>query len=170
MRLTPRSLAGRLTLLLLLALAIAQGIAVFLFAEERVEAVRHAHRDNVMVRAGTVARLLADTPDALHDPIVSAASTEFVRFSLTEEPLVGEIGTGTRAAAIAQDLSVALDVGRERIRVAPPWGRHRPDDDRDDHRGSTTATTMTRVIIITAPGAGGATGSPRPWPCPVGAG
>ena len=135
MRLTPRSLAGRLTLLLLLALAIAQGIAVFLFAEERVEAVRHAHRDNVMVRAGTVARLLEDTPDALHDPIVSAASTEFVRFSLTEEPLVGEIGTGTRAAAIAQDLSVALEVGRERIRVAPPWGRHRPDDDRDDHRG-----------------------------------
>ena len=75
MRLLPRSLAGRLTLLLLLALAIAQGIAVFLVAEERIEAVRHAHRDSVMVRAGTVARLLADTPDALHSPIVSAART-----------------------------------------------------------------------------------------------
>ena len=146
MRLAPRSLAGRLTLLLLLALAIAQGIAVFLFAEERVEAVRHAHRDNVMVRAGTVARLLADTPNALHGPIVSAASTDFVRFSLTAEPLVGEIGTGPRAEAIARDLSVALGVGRERIRVAPPWSRHRHDrdrgdrgdrddrDDRDDHR------------------------------------
>ena len=134
MRLTPRSLAGRLTLLLLLALAIAQGIAVFLFAEERVEAVRHAHRDNVMVRAGTVARLLADTPNALHGPIVSAASTDFVRFSLTPEPLVGEIGTGTRAASIAHDLAAALDVGRERIRVAPPWSRHRHDHDRDDHR------------------------------------
>ena len=137
MRLLPRSLAGRLTLLLLLALAIAQGIAVFLFAEERIEAVRHAHRDNVMVRAGTVARLLADTPSALHGPIVSAASTDFVRFSLTGEPLVGEIGTGVRATAITHDLSVALDVGRERIRVAPPWSRHRHDrdrDDRDDHR------------------------------------
>ena len=137
MRLLPGSLAGRLTLLLLLALAIAQGIAVFLFAEERVEAVRHAHRDNVMVRAGTVARLLADTPDALHGPIVSAASTDFVRFSLTREPLVGEIGTGARAAAIAHDLSVALDVGREWIRVAPPWSRHRHErdrGDRDDHR------------------------------------
>ena len=134
MRLTPRSLAGRLTLLLLLALAIAQGIAVFLFAEERMEAVRHAHRDNVMVRAGTVARLLADTPDALHGPIVSAASTDFVRFSLTEEPLVGEVGTGNRAVAIARDLSVELGVGRERVRVAPPWSRHRHDHDRDDHR------------------------------------
>ena len=137
MRLAPRSLAGRLTLLLLLALAIAQGIAVFLFAEERVEAVRHAHRDNVMVRAGTVARLLADTPNALHGPIVSAASTEFVRFSLTDEPLVGEVGTGTRAASIAHDLAAALGVARERVRVAPPWSRHHHDhdrDDRDDHR------------------------------------
>ena len=137
MRLLPRSVAGRLTLLLLLALAIAQGIAVFLFAAERIEAVRHTHRDNLMVRAGTVARLLADTPDALHGPIVSAASTDFVRFSLTEEPLVGEIGTGARAAAIAHDLSVALDVGRERVRVAPLWSRHRHEHhrgDRDDHR------------------------------------
>ena len=142
MRLLPRSLAGRLTLLLLLALAIAQGIAVFLFAEERIEAVRHAHRDNVMARAGTVARLLADTPNALDGPIVSAASTEFVRFSLTEEPLVGEIGTGPRAASIAHELASALDVGRERIRVAPLWSRQRHErdrgdrDDRDDHRRS----------------------------------
>ena len=134
MRLMPGSLAGRLTLLLLLALAIAQGVAVFLFAGERIEAVRHAHRDNVMVRAGTVARLLADTPDTLHGPIVSAASTDFVRFSLTREPLVGEVGTGTRGAAIAHDLSIALGVGRDRIRVAPPWSRHRHDHDRDDHR------------------------------------
>ena len=109
MRLVPNSLAGRLTLLLL-ALAFAQGIAVFLFAEERIaeeriEAVRHAHRDNVMMRAGTVARLLRDTPQALHGPIVSAASTEFVRFSLTGEPLVGEMGTGKRVTAIAADLS-----------------------------------------------------------------
>ena len=136
MRLLPRSLAGRLTLLLLLALAIAQGIAVFLFAGERIEAVRHAHRDNVMVRAGTVARLLADTPHALHGPIVSAASTDFVRFSLTREPLVGEIGTGARAAAIARDLAAAPDIERERVRVAPPWSRHRHDHDRDDHERS----------------------------------
>ena len=134
MKLLPRSLAGRLTLLLLLALAIAQGIAVFLFAGERVEAVRHAQRDNVMVRAGTVARLLADTPRALHGPIVSAASTDFVRFTITPEPLVGEIGTGPRAAAIAHDLSVALDIARERVRVARPWSRHRDDHDREDHR------------------------------------
>ena len=134
MRLLPRSLAGRLTLLLLLALAIAQGIAVFLFVEERIEAVRHAHRDNVMVRAETVARLIRDTPSALHGPIVSAASTNLVRFSLTGKPLVDETGTGSRSAAIAHDLSAALDVGRERVRVAPLWSRFRHDVDPDHHR------------------------------------
>ena len=171
MRLTPRSLAGRLTLLLLLALAIAQGIAVFLFAEERMEAVRHAHRDNVMVRAGTVARLLADTPDALHGPIVSAASTDFVRFSLTEEPLVGDVGTGNRAAwplpAISRSSSVSdasgsgwrrRGAGTATITIGTTIG------------GPTAATTMTTTTIITARSAGGATGSPRRWTWVTGAG
>ena len=62
MRLAPSSLAGQLTLLLLLALAAAQGIAVALFAWERIEALRHAHRDDAVQRTATVARLLAGTP------------------------------------------------------------------------------------------------------------
>ncbi len=128
MRLVPKSLAGRLTLLLLFALVIAQGVAVFLFAGERIAAVRHAHRDNVILRVGTVAQLLQDTPRALHGAVVAAASTDFVQFSLTREPLVGEIGTGKRVTAIAYDLSVALGVGRERVRVAPLWKRYRRDD------------------------------------------
>ncbi|MCY4488201.1 MAG: hypothetical protein OXF11_13955 [Deltaproteobacteria bacterium] len=120
MRLIPGSLAGQLALLLLLALGIAQGIAMALFAVERSEAVRHAHRDNVIARAGTVARLLRDTPPALHNAILDAASTDQARFTLTREPLVGGTGTGERAAFIARGLSVALDVGQERVRVAPP--------------------------------------------------
>ena len=143
MRLVPRSLAGRLALLLLLALAIAQGIAMVLFAVERSEAVRLAHRDNVIKRAGTVARLLRDTPPALHGAILNAASTGEARFSLTTEPLVGGKGTGERAAVIARGLSVALDVGRERVRVAPPhddtlggfWTWDGDDHDDDHHHG-----------------------------------
>ncbi len=128
MKLVPKSLAGRLTLLLLFALVIAQGVAVFLFAGERIAAVRHAHRDNVILRVGTVAQLLQDTPRALHGAVVAAASTDFVQFSLTREPLVGEIGAGKRVTAIAYDLSIALGVGRERVRVAPLWKRYRRDD------------------------------------------
>ena len=133
MRLVPRSLSGRLTLLLLLALVFAQGVAIFLFAGERLEAVRHAHRDSVVTRAATVARLLEDTPRALHSSIVAAASTEFVQFSLTEEPLVGEEATGRRAASIARDLSVAVEVELDRVRVAPLWRRHGRDEESEHH-------------------------------------
>ena len=111
MRLAPRSLAGQLSLLLLLALALAQGIAVALFTWERIEAVRDAHRDNVILRTATVARLLRETPPRLHDAVVAAASTDLARFSLTREPLVSQTGAGERVAAIALELSAALDTG-----------------------------------------------------------
>ena len=132
MRLAPKSLAGRLTLLLLIALAIAQGVAMALFVRERIEAVRHAQQDNVILRTATVARLLRDTPPALHGAVVVAASTDFSRYSLTDAPLVGRNGGGVRADAIAARLSVALEIDRDRVRVAPMWSRHRHHDDDDD--------------------------------------
>lgn len=62
MKFAPTSLAGQLTLLLLIALAIAQGVAVTLFARERIEAARRAYRDNAVLRTETVMRLLDGTP------------------------------------------------------------------------------------------------------------
>ena len=55
MRLAPKSLAGQLTLLLL-ALVVAQGVAVALFAWERIEALRDAHRDNAVARTARIGR------------------------------------------------------------------------------------------------------------------
>ena len=133
MRFAPKSLAGQLTLLLLIALAAAQGVAVALFAWERIEALRHAHRGDAVQRTATVARLLAETPPGLHASVIAAASTELARFSLTAEPLVAETGAGERAAAIAGDLSAALGIAPEGVRVAPLWTRYMDDDDdRDD--------------------------------------
>ena len=133
MRFGPKSLAGQLTLLLLIALALAQGVAVALFAWERMEALRDAHRDDAVLRTATVARLLGDTPPGLHDSVIAAASTDLARFSLTGEPVVGETDASERAAAIAGDLSAALGVGTGRVRVAPLWTRFLYDDDDDDH-------------------------------------
>ena len=133
MRLVPRSLAGQLTLLLLLTLAVAQGVAVALFAWERVEAVRHAHRDNVIARTASVAQLLTDTVPTLHGTVVAAASTRRTRFSLTEEPVVRTAGAGGPAAAIARELAAALGVGHGRVRVGPVWARFDDDDEDHDH-------------------------------------
>ena len=132
MRVVPKNLAGQLTLLLLLALAVAQGVAVALFAWERMEALRDAHRDEAVQRAATVARLLGNTPPALHEAVIAAASTGFTRFSLSPEPLVGETGTGEGAAAVARELGAALDAAPEGVRVAPLWTPNFDDDD-DDH-------------------------------------
>ncbi|MYE03001.1 MAG: HAMP domain-containing protein [Alphaproteobacteria bacterium] len=139
MRLAPKSLAGQLTLLLLLALAAAQSVAVALFAWERLEALRDAHRDDAVLRTATVARLIGDTPPELHAPVIAAASTELARFSLGREPLVAEAGAGEGAAAIAGNLSAALGVDAARVRVAPLWSRfldddHHHDGDDDDDR------------------------------------
>ncbi|MCY3701527.1 MAG: ATP-binding protein [Rhodospirillales bacterium] len=133
MRLVPRSLAGQLTLLLLLTLVVAQGVAVALFAWERVEAVRHAHRDNVITRTASVAQLLTDTPAALHGTVVTAASTRRTQFSLTGEPLVRTASAGGPAAAIARELAAALGVDRGQVRVGPVWARFDDDGDHDHH-------------------------------------
>ena len=142
MRLAPSSLGGRLALLLLLALVVAQSIAIALFAAERSEAVQHAHRENVIARSGTVARLLRETPPELHGAVLVAASNDEAQFTLASEPLVEAAGTGERAAAIARDLSVALDVGQERVKVAPLAlallfdADHEDDHDHDSGHGS----------------------------------
>lgn len=135
MRFAPKSLAGQLTLLLLLALAAAQGIAVALFAWERIEALRHAHRVDAIQRTATVARLLAGTPPTLHEAVIAAASAELVRFTLTGEPVVGSTGAGEQASAIAYDLSAALGTPAAGVRVAPLWSRYKDDDDgwENDH-------------------------------------
>ncbi len=143
MRLVPSSLAGQLALLLLLALVVAQGIAIALFAAERSEAVHHAHRENVITRAGTVARLLREAPPELHEAILAAASNDEAQFTLAPEPLIDAAGTGERADTIARDLSGALGVGEERVKVAPLGFAllfdldHEDDHDHDEgHEGS----------------------------------
>ena len=119
MKFAPSSLAGQLALLLLLTIVVAQGIAVALFAAERSEAVHHVHREDVIARAGTVARLLREAPPELHEAILTAASSDEALFTLAPEPLIDAAGSGERAASVARDLSVALGVGEERVKVAP---------------------------------------------------
>ncbi len=71
----PRSLRGQMIMLVLVGLALAQGLgyAIYRF-EER--SGRQALRDEfVLTRVVSVARLLADTPQTLHSRVVNAASS-----------------------------------------------------------------------------------------------
>lgn len=81
-----RSLRGQLVLLVVVALAVAQVISLWLFADERSLAVRAALGFEAAGRAANVARLIEEAPPALHPSILRAANSPLVRFDLSGEP------------------------------------------------------------------------------------
>jgi signal transduction histidine kinase len=131
MRIVPRSFAGQLTVLLVLALVIVQGLAYAMFAGERLEAVRQAYRENVIARTYGVLRLLSGTPPALHQHVVSTASTRYLTFSLSEEAGVRDPESDVRSARLAALFARGLGNDASDIRIAsrsaPRWS------DRHDH-------------------------------------
>ena len=81
-RLWPRSLAGQMIALLLLALVAAQGITLYISLDERRQALRAAERAQVVSRLVSVVRLLGETPAALSPRITKAASGPRLEFWL----------------------------------------------------------------------------------------
>ena len=132
MRLWPKSLAGQLTVTLVLALLVAQSVSIVLFANERTRAVRTAYRENVVVRAASLVRLLEDTPPALHARILDAASSRLVRFSLSAEPVLEEGAGDPATQRLTGDIAAALDIDPDRMRVALT---REPFDPREDFVG-----------------------------------
>lgn len=86
-----RSLRAQLVLLVCAALAVAQLISLWLFADERSLAVRAALGFEAAGRAANVARLLEQAPSDLHASILRAANSPLVRFDLSDEPSVQHI-------------------------------------------------------------------------------
>ena len=125
MRLLPRSLAGQLIVLLLLALVVAQAVSFAIFLDERREAVRTAAREHVLMRVASTARLLNDTPSALHERIVRTASTRRLHFWVDEESLL-DPEDGYEEHALARSLTVMLDGAPALVRVERQRGFYRP--------------------------------------------
>lgn len=87
-RLWPKSLAGQLLAVVLLALMLGQGLSFMIFADERRAAFRAANREQVLARAATLVRLLEGTPPELHAPILAASSSRQLRFSVASASAV----------------------------------------------------------------------------------
>lgn len=86
--LVPRSLAGQMIALLLLALVVAQGITLAIYLDERRHALRAAERAQVASRLVSVVRLLGDTPPELSERITRTASGPRLGFWLAAESAV----------------------------------------------------------------------------------
>ena len=86
--LVPRSLAGQMIALLLLALVVAQGITLAIYLDERRHALRAAERAQALSRLVSVVRLLGDTPPELSERITRTASGPRLGFWLAAESTV----------------------------------------------------------------------------------
>ena len=82
----PQSLGGQLLVMLLLALAITQGLGLLLLTDERNRAVRAALGLEAAGRAANVVLLLDDAPADLRPSILRAANSPLVRFEVGPEP------------------------------------------------------------------------------------
>lgn len=124
-RLWPRSLAGQLVLLALVALLAAQGLSLVIFADERQVAVRAAYREQVLARTAGLARLLADTPATLHERILRASSGALVRFAEADASAVAPRGEWQQRNPLARQLKGLLD-GNEGRAVLVEFPDERP--------------------------------------------
>lgn len=104
----PKSLAGRMIALLLLALLAAQVISVVIFVAERGRAVHLAKQEELLYRIASVVHLLNDTPKTLHGRVLQAVSTRHVRFFLADTSAVDAGITANRDNRLRRQLSELL--------------------------------------------------------------
>lgn len=106
MRLAPKSLRGRLLLVILAVLAVAQALVLWFFAGERSLAVQAALAQEAAARAANVARLLEQSDPGQAPLILAAANSPLVRFSLDGRPKVDHAEHTNRyiAARLARSL------------------------------------------------------------------
>lgn len=95
----PQSLGGQLLVMLLLALAITQGLGLLLLTDERNRAVRAALGLEAAGRAANVVLLLDNAPADLRPAILRAADSPLVRF---------EVGPGLEARHDSAESDVVL--------------------------------------------------------------
>ncbi|PLW75031.1 ATP-binding protein [Cohaesibacter celericrescens] len=117
LRLWPRSLAGQLLAALFLALLVAQGITILLFASERSNIAVNTTRGQVMERMASVVRVLNQTDESLHDRVIRAAEGPSILYRLQDRTtlLVPRDGTPESFFTHRLERRAGLENGTVRI-------------------------------------------------------
>lgn len=111
----PRSLAGQLVVLLLLAVVVAQGAAFWLFADERRAALDTLRYRHIVDRIATVVRMVKAVPAEQQRELVQAAAGPELRLRLVGEPHLPRQDLPERG--LARRIARGLDVRPEQVRV-----------------------------------------------------
>ncbi|MFP1634146.1 ATP-binding protein [Zhengella sp. ZM62] len=154
------SLRAQLVLLILGALAIAQTVSLWLFADERSLAVRAALGFEAAGRAANVVRLLEEAPPDLSASIVRAANSPLVRFDLSPLPSVtapdhhhaAYIETRVRALlddSFSRDVRVNLRESKVPLHPIPNLSKEMVQMHQEMMRGRMQAVELTLSIALT---------------------
>lgn len=145
-RLVPKSLAGRMIALLLLALVASQAVSLFVLLGEQRLAVRAADRQQVLSRTVSIVRLLGETPVELSGRIIETASGPRLGFWLDARSAVDPTVPAHRRNPVSARLASLLEgtgVREVLVRIETPdddtffvwrdrpmhWMRYHGDDD-----------------------------------------
>ncbi len=136
MRLIPQSLFGRLVLVLLTGLVLAQLLSAFVLLRDRGQALFEAIRGNLIERTAGIARLMDSVGPAERQRLLPLLNSPELHIRLADRPRpVPETGTQSRIAAeiVERQLAKRLPQGTE-LRVSlegtlmdsrqPPMHRH----------------------------------------------
>ncbi|MFE0753248.1 sensor histidine kinase [Inquilinus sp. NPDC058860] len=140
------SLAAQFIGLMLLALALSQGIGFLISWDERGQALKAAAKGEFFSRTASLARLLEATPPALRDDILRASGTSYSRFWVSPD------GPGD-AMAWRREAWTQL---AKPLPSLTPWGPKAPKKDQDQREE--------RHESVQVPGIGTATAAvTTPW-------
>jgi len=135
-RLCPKSLIGQMFLVLVVSLVAVHVVSLFVFSDERRFALLSLSQDETISRTASTLRVLAETPDELHDRILDAATSGRLRFWIDDESAVGEDHGRFAANWLAERLRRQIDLSTNReVRVdirEVEYGWFRDERDHDD--------------------------------------
>ena len=172
-RLWPRSLRGQMVALVLVGLGLAQVLGFVIYRSQQRSELQALRDEFVLTRIVSVARLLADTPPALHPRIVQTAGSRSLRLALAAQAAPDSPSADPRAARLRQKLAAQSGVELTDVHVDLRYAesarsqqyKHDDDDhrrarrnrdrrDRDDdrRRSNRTRTVVMTVALRLGPG------------------
>jgi signal transduction histidine kinase len=174
--LLPKSLAGQMITLLLLALVASHIVSAAIFEDERRASVRSAVREEAIVAIATTAELLLETPAEGRKRVVRQVSSRRLRYWLSAESAIGAERGLSLAESERDRLQGLLNGAVPEVRVAITttprffrWARYLERQDRNDRNWNERARENWRRND-----AGGEDRHHRehhpPWPGPPGFG
>jgi len=131
-RLWPRTLAGRLVALALLAVATAQLVVWWVFVDERHWALARLGRERIVEQLVPAVRLLAATRPDEHEAVIRALATPSLVLAIDRQPIV------TKEANVRHPLArrLARELGTQprgvRIELATREGRFAAEEEEDE--------------------------------------